>query len=93
MLCWPARSTRDSDVPPEKQTSVELTEPVTLSFSGKYLTSFAKAAGLATQVRISMAKELPVVVEYTIADMGHLKFYLAPKIDDEDMEDGGGGGT
>lgn len=35
-----------------------------------------------------MSKDLPVVVEYPIADMGHLKFFLAPKIDEEDeMED------
>jgi hypothetical protein len=25
-------------------------------------------------------------VEYAIQDMGHLRFYLAPKIEDEDME-------
>lgn len=26
---------------------------------------------------------LSVVVEYKIADMGHVKYYLAPKIDEE----------
>lgn len=26
---------------------------------------------------------LPTVVEYKIADMGHIKYYLAPKIDEE----------
>ena len=26
------------------------------------------------------------MVEYTIGDMGHLRFYLAPKIEDDDME-------
>ena len=28
-----------------------------------------------------------MVVEYRIADMGHIRFYLAPKIDEEEMED------
>ena len=28
-----------------------------------------------------MSRELPVVVEYRIADIGHLRFYLAPKIE------------
>lgn len=33
-----------------------------------------------------MARDLPVMVEYRISDMGYLRFYLAPKIEDEDME-------
>ena len=32
-----------------------------------------------------MLQELPIVVEYRISDMGHIKFYLAPKIEEEDM--------
>ena len=28
----------------------------------------------------------PVVVEYKISDIGHLRYYLAPKIDDEETE-------
>jgi proliferating cell nuclear antigen len=38
-----------------------------------------------------MSKDLPLVVEYTFDDIGHLKFYLAPKIEDEEMEGEGGG--
>jgi proliferating cell nuclear antigen len=33
-----------------------------------------------------MSKELPVVVEYRIADMGYVRYYLAPKIEDEEAE-------
>lgn len=33
-----------------------------------------------------MSKDLPVVVEYRIAEMGHVRYYLAPKIDDEETE-------
>ncbi len=29
---------------------------------------------------------LPPQVEYAMQDMGYLRFYLAPKIEDEDME-------
>jgi proliferating cell nuclear antigen len=35
-------------------------------------------------VTLSMSRELPVVVEYRIADMGHIRFYLAPKIEDDE---------
>lgn len=33
---------------------------------------------------------MPLVVEYKIGDCGHIRYFLAPKIDDnEDMDDGG----
>lgn len=63
----------------------------------QYLTSAATAApacahgylaatgcGSLLQVTLSMSRELPVVVEYRIADMGHIRFYLAPKIEDDE---------
>lgn len=31
-----------------------------------------------------MSKELPVVVEYKILDVGYIRYYLAPKIEDDD---------
>jgi proliferating cell nuclear antigen len=45
-----------------------------------------QATGLSPQVTLSMSKELPVVVEYRIADMGYVRYYLAPKIEDEAEE-------
>ena len=71
----------------EDQTVIDLQEPVTLTFALRYLNSFAKATPLSPFVILSMSKELPIVVEYRIADMGHVKFYLAPKIEDEEMGD------
>lgn len=71
----------------EDQTVIDLQEPVTLTFALRYLNSFAKATPLSAFVILSMSKELPIVVEYRINDMGHVKFYLAPKIEDEEMGD------
>ena len=31
-----------------------------------------------------MSPEVPLVVEYDIGDIGCMRYYLAPKIDDED---------
>lgn len=64
-----------------------MTEPVIQSFAAKYLNSFTKATPLAEKVLLSLAPGRPLSVEYHIDDMGHLLYYLAPKIDDEDMED------
>ena len=36
------------------------------------------------QVSLSMSPDVPLVVEYHIGDLGCMRYYLAPKIDDED---------
>lgn len=47
-----------------------------LTFALRYLSSFTKATPLSPSVTIYMSKELPVVVEYRIADMGNIRYYL-----------------
>ncbi|KAK6135904.1 hypothetical protein DH2020_030391 [Rehmannia glutinosa] len=69
---------------PEDATVIEMEKPVTQTFALRYMSSFAKATPLANQVTISMSSELPVVVEYKIAEVGYLRFYLAPKIEEEE---------
>ncbi|KAH7659802.1 Proliferating cell nuclear antigen PCNA protein [Dioscorea alata] len=72
---------------PKEATIIEMQEPVSSTFALRYMNSFTKATPLSNTVTISLSSELPVVVEYKVADMGYIKFYLAPKIeDDEDMK-------
>ena len=65
---------------PETDVSIELTEPVALTFSLKYLVSFCKASGLSSSVKISLHNEVPLLVEYELASNSYLRFYLAPKV-------------
>ncbi|KTW27886.1 proliferating cell nuclear antigen [Pneumocystis jirovecii RU7] len=65
-----------------QDTNIELNEPVSLTFSLKYLVNFTKATPLAEIVILSMSNELPLMVEYKM-ETGHLRFYLAPKISEE----------
>uniref|UniRef100_A0A183EI98 Proliferating cell nuclear antigen n=1 Tax=Gongylonema pulchrum TaxID=637853 RepID=A0A183EI98_9BILA len=37
-------------------------------------------------VRLSLSNNVPVVVEYALSEDGYLRFYLAPKIDDDESE-------
>ncbi|CAI9091629.1 OLC1v1026702C1 [Oldenlandia corymbosa var. corymbosa] len=69
---------------PHEATIIEMQEPVTLTFALRYMNSFAKATPLSEQVTISLSSDLPVVVEYKVAEMGHIRFYLAPKIEEEE---------
>jgi proliferating cell nuclear antigen len=65
---------------PDQDVLIELSEPVTLTFSLKYLVNFCKASGLSTKVKLCMSQEVPLLVEYGLAGSSYLRFYLAPKV-------------
>lgn len=65
---------------PDTNIEVELTEPVSLTFSLKYLANFCKAAGLSKSVKLCLSNEVPLLVEYALAGSSYLRFYLAPKV-------------
>jgi len=67
----------------DDQVIIDMEEPVELNFALRYLNFFTKATPLSGSVIICMSPEVPVVIEYPIEDVGHIKYYLAPKIDDE----------
>lgn len=69
---------------PEDAIVIEMNEPVSLSFALRYMNSFTKATPLSDTVTISLSSELPVVVEYKVAEMGYIRYYLAPKIEEEE---------
>lgn len=65
---------------PDLDVSIQLTEPVSLTFSLKYLVNFCKASGLSGKVKLCLSQEVPLLVEYALAGTGYLRFYLAPKV-------------
>jgi proliferating cell nuclear antigen len=62
---------------------IDMQEPVELNFALRYLTLFTKATALGPTVTLSMSPDIPVVVEYPIDTWGYVRFYLAPKIDED----------
>jgi len=66
-----------------EQTIIDVDEPVTNMFSLSILNYFNKAASLSEQVHLSLSDNTPLVVEYKIHEFGNLKFYLAPKLNEE----------
>ena len=60
--------------------TIDMTEPVALTFSLKYLTNFCKASGLSDSVKLCLSSEVPLLVEYSLQDQSYLRFYLAPKV-------------
>ena len=66
----------------EESTTIELQDAVNLTFALRYLNSFTKATPLSAQVVLHLSKDVPLMVEYAIESLGHMRFYLAPKVDD-----------
>lgn len=64
-------------------TTVKVSDPVSQQFAIRYLNMFNKASPLSSQTRLCLHNEQPLVVEYKIDQLGVLKYYLAPKINDE----------
>ena len=75
---------QNADDEKEKNISIELSEPVTLTFALRYLNSFTKATPLSDQVMIRLSAQLPIVVQYVIESVGYVAYFLAPKIEDEE---------
>lgn len=53
-------------------------------FSLKYINLFTKATGMCSSVQImqdSKNPDMPIIFRYTIANLGDIKFYLAPTVD------------
>lgn len=65
---------------PDLDVTINLTEPVSLTFSLKYLVNFCKASGLSSRVKLCLSQEVPLLVEYGLSGSSYLRFYLAPKV-------------
>jgi len=76
-------STKD-DEKDEDKTVIDIEEPLELTFALRYLNLFTKATPLSNSVTLKMSPDVPLVVEYAIGDAGYIRYYLAPKISDED---------
>ncbi|OUU49664.1 MAG: proliferating cell nuclear antigen (pcna) [Candidatus Puniceispirillum sp. TMED52] len=77
-------NSQNMDVKEGEMVEIRSSEACALSFSLKYLNFFAKATPLSSYVSLSMNKGIPLVTEYSLGDdMGWVRFYLAPKMDDE----------
>lgn len=81
------RSSQAVDDEDDDGVTIKCEEEVSLTFALRYLNFFAKATPLSGNVVLKMSPDVPLVTEYKIGedgDMGSLRFYLAPKIEDEE---------
>jgi len=75
-------STATDEVQPEA-TTIECNENISQTFALRYLQNFTKATPLSKEVTLRLTPEIPLLIEYTIDELGYIRYYLAPKIDEE----------
>ncbi|THD18432.1 Proliferating cell nuclear antigen [Fasciola hepatica] len=68
---------------PEEAVSIEMNEAVSMTYSLHYFNIFTKATPLSSQVVLSLTENVPAVVEFNIEELGYIRYYLAPKIEDD----------
>lgn len=69
-----------------EEVEVEVSESFKISYSLRYLKTLSSAAALSNRVCLMFSKSNPLLVEYKLENDGFIRFYLAPKIDDEGSE-------
>ncbi|KAL8270597.1 hypothetical protein Esti_005496 [Eimeria stiedai] len=96
----PREGNSDDDL--DVGVDVQVNHPVSQTYAVKYLVFFSKAASLSNSCTLSMTAHRPIAVKFDILDpiqgesrsaapkLGHFKFYLAPKMDDEEVDQMGG---
>ncbi|WVZ48744.1 hypothetical protein U9M48_000160 [Paspalum notatum var. saurae] len=70
---------------PEEDTTtfkIDMQEPITLTLDLKYLNTFAKVFTLSDQVKLCLSKT-HLMVECKIGQKGHIRCFLAPKVETE----------
>lgn len=71
---------------PDENITIHMDEPVELNFALRYLSLFSKANQLSSEVCLSMKEDVPLMVEFRMQGVGYIRYYLAPKIDDDEEQ-------
>lgn len=67
----------------EDAIDIKCEEEVNSKYGLQYLNNFSKASPLSSIVNINLSTSFPMMIHYEIEDVGFIKFYLAPKMEDD----------
>lgn len=71
----------------DESFDLQVNDPIELSFATQYLKKFTAAGPLARDVTVALSADVPMVIAYEVEGFGHLKYFLAPKIDDDEDDE------
>lgn len=61
---------------------LNVTDNVTVEIPMKYMNCVTKTAGFCTNIRMCLGANAPVFFEFKIGNLGHINYYIAPKMDE-----------
>lgn len=67
----------------ENEVEINVTEPIKREMAMKYINIISKVASMSSNVKIQMGEEIPIFIELNIFNLGHLRYFVAPKIDSD----------
>lgn len=67
----------------DKCLSYNVSDNIDICLNLRYLQLFSQFHKLSESVKISMLEEAPIKYEYSIGENSYIRFYLAPKMDDD----------
>lgn len=71
-----------TDATVQRRSNLGQNEAFEASYLLKYLNLFNKATNLSNTMEMYMRKDYPLILKYGVANLGELRFCLAPKIED-----------
>jgi len=77
------RNSTATDESEPDATVIDCQELISQSFALRYLQNFTKATPLSKVVTLRLTPEIPLLIEYMIDELGYIRYYLAPKIDED----------
>jgi len=71
----------------DDEINVEVSESCKVSYALRYLKSISGASGLTARVSLSFSPHFPLLVDYSLPEGGYVKFYLAPRVEEDQSDD------
>jgi len=71
----------------DEEVLINTKEPIHTGYALRLFLSFTKATTLSPYVTLSIRGDLPMVIEYKIKDIGHVRFYCAPRVENLNSDD------
>lgn len=76
----------------KKAVTINVKEPIKMTFPGRFLNMFTKAVPVAESVTLCLQEGSPLAIEFSLPDeFGFVRYFLAPKIDQNDDDEEGEG--
>ncbi|OHT16054.1 proliferating cell nuclear antigen [Tritrichomonas foetus] len=71
----------------DEEVVVDVSEGCRVSYALRYLKAISAASSLSPRVSLSFSPHFPLLVEYELNEGGFVRFYLAPKVEEDDTDE------